>query len=130
MLTDPISDMLTRIKNGYRARLKEVEIPHSRVKFNLGQVLQQEAYLKDIKVTGDKTKKKIVATLHYDKNTPKLTDLKRVSKPGVRIYTNKNNIPKVLGGMGLVILSTPQGLLSGKEARKKGLGGEIICKVW
>ena len=130
MLTDPISDMLTRIKNGYLARLADVEIPHSRVKMELGKVLLSAGFLKDIRLISDKTKKKIVATLLYDKNIPKLTDLKRISKPGVRIYTSKNNIPRVYGGMGLVILSTPDGIMTGSEAKKKGLGGEVICKVW
>lgn len=130
MLTDPIGDMLIRIKNGYMARLSVVNMPYSKVKENLGKVLLKEGYIKDLKVEGKDTHKKLAISLIFDDNKPKLTDLQRVSKPGVRIYTSKKNIPRVYGGMGTVVLSTPLGIMSGKEAAKKGIGGEIICKVW
>lgn len=130
MITDPLGDMLIRIKNGYLARKPEVEIPYSKLKGELAKVLEKEGYLKNTKILGDKVKKTLHVTLVYDKNTPKLTDVQRISKPGVRMYTDKDSIPRVFGGMGVVILTTPQGLMTGKEAKKKGLGGEIICKVW
>ncbi len=130
MITDPLSDMLIRIKNGYLAKKSEVAVPYSKIKENIANVLLKEGYLKGKKIEGEKIKKILMLTLSYDDKTPKLTDLVRVSKPGVRIYTSSKNIPTVFGGMGLVILSTPEGIISGKEAKKKGLGGEVICKVW
>lgn len=129
-MTDPIADMLIRIKNGYLAHKDTVIVPYSRIKKELANVLVKENYVKNVKVDESPVKRSITISLSYDKKTPKLTDIERVSKPGVRMYTSKKMIPVVFGGMGLVILSTPGGVMSGKEAKKKGLGGEIICKVW
>ncbi|MBI4067401.1 30S ribosomal protein S8 [Candidatus Gottesmanbacteria bacterium] len=130
MMTDPLGDMLIRIKNGYLARLKTVEIPYSKVKENLGNVLAKSGFIKDIKIENTGVKKSLTVTLSYNKEGAKLLGVERVSKPGVRVYTSKKDIPTILSGMGEVVLSTPLGIMTGKEAKKKGIGGEIICKVW
>ncbi|MBI5465606.1 30S ribosomal protein S8 [Candidatus Gottesmanbacteria bacterium] len=141
MLSDPIADFLSRIKNGYLAKKKEITVPFSKIKENLAKILVEEGYLSNGKwqsaqkrvpaeSANGKSKKELVLTLKYEKKKPALTDIKRVSKPGLRIYVDKTKIPKVLGGLGITIVSTPKGLMTDKEARKKGLGGEIICKVW
>lgn len=130
MITDPLGDMLIRIKNGYLAGKKDVTIPYSNLKMHLAEVLKKEGYLDSVKAQEKEDRKTIHVTLVYENQQPKLTNVVRISKPGVRMYTKKSMIPVVLGGLGTVILSTPAGLMSGKDARKKGLGGEIICKVW
>lgn len=130
MITDPIADMLIRIKNGYLARKTKVLIPYSKVKKNILKTLENGGYVKNMKVEEQRKMQVLNVDLVYDREKPALTEVVRVSKPGVRIYTNKKMIPKVLGGIGTVILSTPQGVMTGSEAKKKGLGGEIICKVW
>lgn len=126
MSTDPISDMLTIIRNGYLATKYEVEVPYSVFKGNLAKILVREGYLAGVK----KEKNKLVLTLSYEGKVPKTTKIQRVSKPGLRIYVGKNNLPKVLGGLGIAIISTPVGLLTSREAQKLGLGGEVICRVW
>lgn len=129
-VSDSIGDMLARIKNGYLAKAKNVTIPHSTLKEKLGKILAKNGYLESSEVkTGNKTKILKMA-LKYKGKTPILTDIKRVSRPGLRIYINKKNIPRVLGGLGMVIISTPKGLLTDRQARKLSLGGEVICKVW
>jgi len=129
MVNDSIGDLLIRIKNGYLARHKTLSIPYFKLGEKLANILVKEGYIEDVKIEGVK-KKELLIKLKYDKKTPALTNLKRVSKPGLRIYVRKNNIPRVLGGLGITILSTSKGLITGKEAKKKGLGGEILCKVW
>ncbi len=130
MTTDPISDLLTRIKNGYMARLATVSVPYSRVKENITAVLIKEGYLKAVETKAIGIKKTMNITLSYEKGQPKMEDVTRVSKPGVRIYAKKGEIPTVLNGLGMVIISTSQGMMTGKTAQQKGLGGELICKVW
>ena len=132
MISDPIADFLIRIKNGYLAKKREVTVPYSKLKENLAKILVEEGYLKELKTQNSKlkTQKELLLTLKYEKKKPALTDVQRVSKPGLRIHAGKTKIPKVLGGLGATIISTPQGLMVDREARKKGLGGELICKVW
>lgn len=122
MVADALSDAIIRIKNGYMARRQEVVLPKSKLVAALCEVLVKNGYL--AKYQNE------VATLVYTKKVPALTDLDRISKPGLRIYVNKNNIPTVVGGRGMAVISTPAGLLTDKEAKKQGLGGELLCKIW
>lgn len=132
MLSDPIADFLARIKNGYLSKKKEIAVPYSKFKENLAKILVEEGYLINSKKQKVKSKKhdKLILTLKYEGKKPILTDVQRISKPGLRIYVDKTKIPRVLGGLGITIVSTPKGLMTDSEARKKGLGGEVICKVW
>lgn len=130
MVTDPIGDMLSQIKNGCLARKSEIILPYSRMKIEVGQVLRSEGYIATIEKIGDEPKAKLRLELRYEQGLPVITDLKRKSKPGMRIYVGNDRIPIVLGGMGISILSTPQGVMTGKEAKKRGLGGELLCEVW
>lgn len=131
MMTDPIADFLTQIKNSYLASKRIVTIPHSRKKENLANLLLKEGYLTKIeKKTISEAKKILILELVYENKTPKVKDIKIVSKPGKRVYIKKGKIPKVLGGLGSVIISTPKGILLGREAKKLNLGGEFICKIW
>lgn len=128
-MTDPIADMLIRIKNAYLARHKEVKLPYSKIKEAIAKILKKEGFINDVSIKKGKYMD-IVLALRYVRNQPVLTDVRRISKPGRRVYVNKKNIPRVVNGFGIAILSTPQGLMTGEEARKKGLGGEVICEVW
>ncbi|MBI3380035.1 30S ribosomal protein S8 [Candidatus Gottesmanbacteria bacterium] len=131
MLTDPISDLLIQIKNGYMARKKNVVVTHSNIKNEIAHLLSKEGYVGKVEVKNvGKVKKNISIDLVYIGKEPRLTDVVRVSKIARRIYAKKGTIPRVLSGLGMTILSTSSGLMTGKEARKKGLGGEIVCKVW
>lgn len=130
MVSDSIGDFIIRIKNGYRARHKTVLAPYGKRLLELGKLLAKEKYIDDIKVEKQDGKQVLVATLSYPKRKPALTDLKRISKPGLRVYVRHSKIPLVFSGIGMVVLSTPKGLMTGKEARKASLGGEILCKVW
>ena len=131
-MTDPIADMLTRIRNGYHARLEEVDVaPYSKVKAEIARILKKEGYIANYSVTGDGIEKKIVVTLKYSANDEKVvTGIKRISKPGLRVYAKGDNVPKVLNGLGIAIISTSKGVLTDKAARKAGVGGEVICYVW
>ena len=129
MSIDPISDMLTAIRNGLKARLYSVETPASSIKGEIARVMKESGYIADA-VTTSEFPKKLVITLKYsDKAVPAITELKRVSKPGLRRYAPVSKIPSVLDGMGLVILSTSKGVMSGAQAKKEKLGGEVICTV-
>ena len=129
MSIDPISDMLTTIRNGLKARLYSVETPASSIKGEIARVMKESGYIADA-VTTTEFPKKLVITLKYsDKAVPAITELKRVSKPGLRRYAPVSKIPSVLDGMGLVILSTSKGVMSGAQAKKEKLGGEVICTV-
>lgn len=131
MNSDPIADMLTRIKNGYLARKENVAIPYSKIKEEIGRILTNEGYVTSFKTKEEKSKVKIInITLKYENKIPVLTEIKRISKPGLRVYKDKNNLPRVLSGLGIAIISTPKGLMTEKEAKKQNLGGEIICKLW
>jgi small subunit ribosomal protein S8 len=126
MVNDPIGDMLIQIKNAALAKKDVIELPYSKLKKALGEILAQEGYISSLAKVGDDPK----AMLRIGIKPAAITDVKRVSKPGLRWYVNKSKIPTVVGGMGIAILSTPSGLMTGKEARKKGIGGELLCKIW
>lgn len=131
-MTDPVADMLIRIKNGYLARHREVVLPHSRLKEELAKILVKNNYLKDLKVESgeSKTKKTIILGLKYRAKEPAMEDVKRISKPGLRVYVDTSQLKRMVPGLGITILSTNQGLLTLEEAKKANQGGEIICKVW
>ena len=133
MEAESFADMLTRIKNAYLARHQTVEIPYSKIKEKIGKILVKNGYLKSAKIksVNRRTKfKQIPYELGYQDSKPALQDLKRVSKPGKRVYTRWNQIPRALSGYGITIVSTSKGIMTDKEARKKKLGGEIICQVY
>lgn len=130
MLTDPIADMLTRIRNASRAGLAEASIPRSGFKFHLAKILEKEKYVKRVLETEKNGKKFLVLELAYQNGRPVISQLKRVSRPSQRIYAKKGELPHVLNDYGIAIVSTPAGLMTNKEAKKKGLGGEIVCEVY
>ncbi|KKU83158.1 30S ribosomal protein S8 [Candidatus Gottesmanbacteria bacterium RIFCSPLOWO2_01_FULL_49_10] len=130
MVTDPIGDMLIQIKNAYLARKKTVILPHSKMKEYLAKILKAEGYLSDIHVNGEDPKHDLELHLVYNNSEPALTDLKRKSKPGLRVYVGAGSIPMVVGGMGVAILSTSKGIMTGREAKKLKIGGELLCEVW
>lgn len=130
-ISDPIADMLTRIRNGLMARHTQVEMPSSKMKVAIAHILKDEGYIKDFEVTKDVPQPVLRVSLKYTPDRKSVVStIKRLSKPGLRRYAKRESIPMVLDGMGLVILSTPKGLMSGKEAYKRNLGGELICEVW
>ncbi len=130
-MTDPIADMLTRMRNAIERRHPIVEIPHSKIKESLAYILRDEGFVQTVEVVPDGDFRKIRVTLKYtEERRPVLTHLKRLSTPGRRLYTGANSIPRALGGMGVVIVSTPRGLLTGARARRENVGGELICEVW
>ena len=128
-MTDPISDMLTRLRNANLALAPEVEISHSHMKERIAHILKKEGYIADCSVEG-KTPRKLKLKLKYQGRKGVIVGLKRVSKPGLRRYVRATEIPRVLGGMGTAIVSTPRGVMTGVDARKQNLGGELICYVW
>jgi small subunit ribosomal protein S8 len=131
MTTDPIADLLTRIRNGARARHPRVDVPSSNLKVEIVRILKEEGYLTNFKVVEEKGRKTLRVFLRYTPDRRSvITDLKRVSRPGSRRYTGKNGIRSVMGGMGISILTTPRGLMTGHAARKEGVGGELLCEVW
>jgi small subunit ribosomal protein S8 len=130
MTNDPIGDMLIQIKNAALARRREVVLPLSKAKRAVAAILKQEGYLASLKDSTRDGMPFLVLELAYADGTPVLTDVKRVSKPGLRRYIGKQDIPRVMGGMGMAILSTPKGVMSGKDAKKQGMGGEFLCEVW
>jgi small subunit ribosomal protein S8 len=131
MMTDPIADMLTRIRNGLQSRHAAVEMPASKLKSAIAEVLKDEGYIKGFQTTGEGATKTLKVELRYvGKNEPVLSGLKRISKPGLRVYSAATDIPRVFGGLGVAIISTSRGVMSGAQARKMRVGGEIICHVW
>ena len=128
-MQDPISDMLTRLRNGYMSKQKEVVIPSSKLKVAIAKVLEQEGYIKGFRVDGD-VKKTLVVEMKYFNRRSVVEGIERVSKPSCRLYCGCRDIPKVKDGLGLAILSTPKGILSGADAEKQNVGGEILCYVW
>lgn len=131
MTTDPIADFLTRIRNGARARHPRVDVPSSNLKVEIARILKDEGYLANFKVVEEKGKRTLRVFLRYTSDRRSvITDLRRVSKPGARRYTGKTGIRQVMGGMGVSIMSTPRGLMTGQTARKEGLGGEVLCEIW
>jgi small subunit ribosomal protein S8 len=129
-MTDPIADMLTRIRNAVSARHTRVLVPASKMKLAIARVLKEEGYIKDIEILKDNPQGTIRITLRYVDKKPVLTNLKRVSKPGLRVYSKRTDIPRVRGGLGISIMSTPQGIMTGSSAYRQGFGGEVICYVW
>jgi len=131
-MTDPIADMLTRIRNANAAKHDTVDIPASKMKVAIADILLKEGYIKRYDVVADGNFKTIRVTLKYgaDKNEKVISGLKRISKPGLRVYANTADIPKVLGGLGIAIISTSNGVITDKEARKQSVGGEVLCFVW
>ena len=130
-VNDPIADMLTRIRNAGMARHQTVTIPLSKIKHHIAEILRNEGYIKDFEVEDGQPFSNIVLHLKYTANRqPVITGLKRVSRPGLRVYTKRTDIPQVRGGLGLSILSTPKGLMTGDKAWKEGVGGEVVCYIW
>ena len=128
-MTDPISDMLTRIRNAGRALLPTVGMPHSRMKESLAHILKKEGYIADVVVEAGMPKT-IKLKLKYQGKKNVIEGLRRISRPGLRHYVGATEIPRVLGGMGVAVISTPEGVMTGVQARKKNLGGEVLCYVW
>ena len=130
-MTDPIADMLTRMRNALTASYSTVDIPSSRLKVDIAKVLKSEGFIKNFKIIEDQKQGIMRIFFKYDeKGDSIITGLKRMSKPGCRMYSKGDRIPQVLNGYGISILSTSQGVMSGKKAKKEGLGGEVLCKVW
>lgn len=128
-MTDPIADMLTRIRNGQKARKVSVAMPSSTAKVAVAKVLQDEGYITGYSVESEGAKAELTVELKYYEGTPVIENVKRVSKPGLRIYRGKEDLPKVLGGLGVAIVSTSAGVMSDRQAREKGIGGEVLCVV-
>jgi len=130
-MTDPIGDMLTRIRNANTVKHESVEMPSSKMKIEIAKILKKEGYIRDFRYYKFQNKFNLKVFLKYgEKNSTTIMGIERVSKPGRRIYSGKDEIPKILGGLGVAILSTSKGVLTDKEARSAGVGGEIICRVW
>lgn len=131
MLTDPIADMLTRIRNANMALHDTVDMPSSRLKADIARVLEEQGYISGYETNSEGAHATLTVKLKYDDDRRRvITGISRVSKPGRRVYADKDSLPKVLGGMGVAIISTSQGLLTGHEARRRGVGGEVLCTVW
>ncbi|OIP32182.1 MAG: 30S ribosomal protein S8 [Deltaproteobacteria bacterium CG12_big_fil_rev_8_21_14_0_65_43_10] len=130
-MTDPFADMLTRIRNANKAKFKKVDMPSSNLKVSVAKILKDEGYIKNHKVIKDTKQGILTIYLKYDgENNTVIAGLKRISKPGRRVYVKKDKIPKVLTGLGINILSTPRGILTDKKARESNVGGELLCSVW
>ena len=131
VVTDTIADMLTRIRNANQMRYETVEVPSSNIKKEVAKILKEEGYIKDYKVKDDNTGGTIVLTLKYTENKERvITGLKRISKPGLRVYAKAEEIPKVLNGLGIAIISTSKGIMTDKKARKENIGGEVLAYIW
>lgn len=130
VMTDPIADMLTRIRNATIVRDKVVEVPSSKIKQEIAKILKEEGYIQDFEVNDDGKQGMIKVYLKYNGKEKVISGLKRISKPGLKVYARKDEIPKVLGGLGIAVLSTSQGIMTDRKARLEGIGGEVICYVW
>lgn len=130
MMTDPIADMLTRIRNGNMKKHESVEVPASNMKKSLAQILLDEGYIKGFNVVEDKKQGMITIDLKYVDDQRVISGLKRISKPGRRVYVRANEVPRVLDGLGIAVLSTSHGVLTDKQAREEGVGGEVLCYIW
>lgn len=128
-MTDPIADMLTRVRNGQKARKLSVSMPYSKAKADVAKVLKDEGYITSFESDGDGAAKELNVELKYFEGAPVIENVQRVSKPGLRVYRGKEELPKVLGGLGVAIVSTSAGVMSDREARKQGVGGEVLCIV-
>ncbi|MGB9105455.1 MAG: 30S ribosomal protein S8 [Terriglobales bacterium] len=130
-LTDPVADFLTRIRNGIRARQSKVDVPASKLKLELARILKEEGFISNFKAVEEEGRKVLRVYLKYgNNNEAAISRLQRVSSPGCRVYVGHDEIPRVLGGMGINILTTPRGVMTGRDARKQGVGGEILCEIY
>lgn len=130
-LTDPVADFLTRVRNAIRARQQKVDVPASKLKLEIARILKEEGYIANFKSTEEEGRRLLRVYLKYGSNNdPAISNVQRVSRPGCRVYVGRNEIPRVLGGLGINILTTPRGVMTGRDARKRGVGGEILCEVW
>lgn len=131
VITDPIADLLTRIRNGLQARHSEVLIPHSKIKVRIAEILMSEGYISDVQVEPDPIQSRIRVTLKYTpERLPVIKGLRRVSRPGLRRYSGRGGLPRVQAGLGVAIVSTSRGVMTDREARRSGIGGEVLCEVW
>jgi small subunit ribosomal protein S8 len=131
MISDPIADMLTRVRNALKARFQKVDVPASKLKTELARILKDEGYILNYKIVDEGNHKAIRVYLKYTAaNQSVISHIERVSRPGCRVYVSSTEIPKVLGGLGVNILTTPKGVMTGKSARKEGVGGELLCQIW
>jgi small subunit ribosomal protein S8 len=131
MTSDPIADMLTRVRNAMRARHPKVDVPSSKLKIEIARILKEEGFIANFKVAEEGPKKTIKVYLKYGtNNAPVISAIERVSRPGCRVYVGRQEIPRVLGGMGINIMTTPRGVMTGRDAHKERIGGEILCRVW
>lgn len=128
--TDPIADMLTRIRNANMVKHASVDVPSSKIKQRLAEILSEEGFIKSYEVVEEDNRRLIRIELKYHEDASVISGLKRISKPGLRVYANKAEVPKVLGGLGIAVISTSKGIVTDKEARNLGVGGEVICYVW
>ena len=130
-MTDPIADMLTRVRNAVQAKHQKVDMPASRLKVEIARILKEEGYISNFKPTEEEGRKVLRVYLKYSPdNTSPISDLKRISRPGCRVYVGHAEIPRILGGLGINILTSPKGVMTGRQARREGVGGEILCEVW
>ena len=130
-LTDPVADFLTRIRNSMRSRHQKLDVPASRLKTDIAKILKDEGYIANYKLTEEGTKKSIRIYLKYTPgNMPVISRIERVSRPGCRVYVGHTDIPRVLGGLGINVLTTPRGVMTGRHAHKEGVGGELLCQIW
>jgi small subunit ribosomal protein S8 len=131
MTSDPIADMLTRVRNAMRARHPKVDVPSSKLKIEIARILKEEGFIANFKVAEEGPKKTIKVYLKYGtNNAPVISAIERVSRPGCRVYVGRQEIPRVRGGMGINIMTTPRGVMTGRDAHKERIGGEILCRVW
>jgi small subunit ribosomal protein S8 len=130
-LTDPVSDFLTRVRNAIKARHQKVDVPYSKLKVEMARILKEEGYISNFKSIEEEGRKVLRVQLKYSPdNSSPISDLKRVSRPGCRVYVGHTAIPRVLGGLGINILTTPKGVMTGRQARKEGVGGEVLCEIY
>src|SRR5437762_9697688 len=130
-LTDPVADLLTRIRNSTHARHQKLDIPASKLKLEIARILKEEGYIANFKPTEEEGRKVLRVYLKYgNNNEAAISNVERVSRPGCRVYVRRTEIPRVLGGMGINILTTPRGVMTGRQARKQGVGGEVLCQIW
>ena len=131
MTSDPVADMLTRVRNAITARHPKVDVPASKLKAEIARILKEEGYISNFKVAEEGVKRVIKIYLKYGpNNSPVITKIERVSRPGCRVYVGQNDIPRVQGGLGINILTTARGVMTGKHARQEGVGGELLCRIW
>ena len=131
MMTDPIADMLTRIRNSVLIKAEKVDIPASRLKVEIAKIMKEEGFIKSYKIIKDKKQGILRITLKYTQdNRPLVEGLKRISKPGRRVYVGKDEVPSVIGGMGIAVVTTPKGIMTDKVCRREGVGGEVLCYIW